>query len=176
MNRVGQGGWHRLVRYVPAEAEQQHVSVRTVRTVGDCACAPLVRHVPCVNRSGSYRMAIVHSLNAAPMENISEESRYRLLRYLADHPEASQRDLARELGISLGKANYCLKALIEKGLVKVGNFKNSRNKSAYLYILTPRGIEDKVATTRAFLSRKIAQYDLLAREIDRLTVEVGELK
>jgi EPS-associated MarR family transcriptional regulator len=109
------------------------------------------------------------------MHLINEEARYRLLKYLADHPEASQRDVARELGISLGKVNYCLKALIGKGWIKARNFRNSRNKSAYVYVLTPKGIEEKLDVTRAFLRRKVAEYDTLVKEIETLTAEVGEL-
>jgi len=106
---------------------------------------------------------------------LSQDNRYRLLKYLAEHPEATQRELARELGMSLGKANYCLKALMAKGWVKVRNFRNSNKKAAYLYILTPKGIEEKVNVTSAFLRRKLAEYDLLSQEIDRLTEEVKEL-
>lgn len=109
------------------------------------------------------------------MHLINEEVRYRLLKYLADHPEASQRDVARELGISLGKVNYCLKALIEKGWIKARNFRNSRKKSAYVYVLTPKGIDEKIDVTRAFLRRKVAEYDTLVKEIETLTAEVGEL-
>ena len=107
--------------------------------------------------------------------SISHEVRYRILKYLADHPDASQRELARELGVSLGKANYCLRALIAKGWVKVRNFSRSQTKSAYLYILTPKGIEAKVNVTAEFLSRKMSEYDLLAREIESLTRELDEL-
>jgi EPS-associated MarR family transcriptional regulator len=82
---------------------------------------------------------------------LTDEVRYRLLKYLAEHPHASQRELARELGISLGKANYCLRALVEKGWVKFRNFKNSENKSAYAYVLTRRGLQEKVNVTTAFL-------------------------
>src|SRR2546430_16917008 len=110
------------------------------------------------------------------MNGIPEETRYHLLKHLAEHPEASQRDLARELDVSVGKVNYCINALIEKGLVKVRNFKNSRKKSAYLYVLTPRGLEEKVNLTYSFLRRKMAEYDLLTKEIERLTTEVGELE
>ncbi len=105
----------------------------------------------------------------------NQEIRYRLLKYLAEHPEATQRELAQELGVSLGKANYCLKALMAKGWVKVRNFRNSKKKAAYLYILTPKGIEEKVNVTSAFLRRKVAEYDLLSKEIERLTAEVREL-
>jgi EPS-associated MarR family transcriptional regulator len=106
---------------------------------------------------------------------LSQEVRYRLLKYLADHPDATQRDLARELGISLGKVNYCLKALITRGLVKARNFQKSNHKAAYLYILTPRGIEEKVSVTSAFLRRKLAEYAVLTDEIERLRGEVSEL-
>ena len=103
---------------------------------------------------------------------ISDELRYRLLNHLAAHPDASQRDLARELGVSVGKVNYCLRALIQKGLLKVSNFTNSHRKSAYLYVLTPRGIEEKINVTYQFLRCKIAEYDVLVKEIDRLREEV----
>lgn len=106
---------------------------------------------------------------------ISDDVRYLLLRYLSAHPEASQRELARELGISLGKVNYCLHALMEKGLVKVRNFKRSPNKSAYAYVLTPKGIEDKVEVTATFLRRKLAEHELLVREIETLRAEVRAL-
>jgi EPS-associated MarR family transcriptional regulator len=107
--------------------------------------------------------------------SISDEVRYRLLRYLTDHPDASQREVARALGISLGKVNYCLRALMERGWVKVRNFRKSRNKSAYAYVLTPKGMEEKASVTYAFLRRKIAEYDALEQEIERLSAEVEAL-
>ena len=103
---------------------------------------------------------------------ITHEVRYRLLKYLGDHPDATQRELANELDVSVGKINYCLQALIAKGWVKARNFRKSNHKSAYLYILTPNGIEEKVSVTSSFLRRKIAEYDLLKQEIDRLSAEV----
>jgi len=106
---------------------------------------------------------------------VSQEVRYRLLKYLADHPDVTQRELARNLGISLGKANYCLRALMEKGLLKVRNFSNSKRKEAYVYVLTPQGIEEKINVTYAFLRRKISEYDLLSKEIEKLTDEVRSL-
>jgi len=106
---------------------------------------------------------------------LTAEVRYRLLKYLAEHPEASQRDLARELGVSVGKVNYCLRALIEKGWVKARNFRNSRHKAAYLYVLTPNGVEEKVNVTATFLRRKLDEYEMLSKEIERLTREVSEL-
>jgi EPS-associated MarR family transcriptional regulator len=106
---------------------------------------------------------------------LTAEARYRLLSYLADHPEASQRELARQLGVSLGKINYCLRALMEKGWVKARNFRNSNHKAGYLYVLTAKGLEEKVNVTSAFLRRKLDEYDLLTKEIERLTREVSEL-
>ncbi len=109
------------------------------------------------------------------MHTISDEVRYRLLKFLAEHPQASQRDLARELDVSVGKVNYCLKALMRKGWLKAKNFTNSRKKSAYLYLLTPKGIEEKVDLTYRFLQIKMQEYDDLAIEIERLTEEVRDL-
>jgi len=106
----------------------------------------------------------------------ADEIRYRLLKYLDEHPEATQRELAGELGVSLGKVNYCLRALIAKGLIKARNFRNSNKKTAYLYILTRRGLDEKINVTVAFLRRKRSEYDLLAKEIERLTEEVGRLE
>src|SRR5579859_3691680 len=99
------------------------------------------------------------------MHTVSQEIRYRLLKYLDEHPDATQRQLARELGISVGKANYCVRALVEKGWVKVRNFRHTKRKSAYGYILTPRGIKEKIDVTHAFLTRKVAEYDVIRREI-----------
>ena len=103
---------------------------------------------------------------------LSDEIRYRLLSYLQEHPEASQRELAAFLGVSLGKVNYCIKSLVRKGLVKMRNFRKSKNKFAYMYVLTPKGIEEKFSVTRRFLHRKVAEYEAMALEIDRLTNEL----
>lgn len=107
--------------------------------------------------------------------HISQEVRYRLLKYLSDHPDATQRQVAQHLGVSVGKVNYCLRALVEKGLLKVRNFRNARNKAAYAYLLTPQGIEEKVDVTSAFLRRKVAEYELLQKEIETLSAEVEEI-
>jgi EPS-associated MarR family transcriptional regulator len=106
---------------------------------------------------------------------ISDENRYLLLRHLEQSPEASQRELARHLGISVGKVNYCLHALIERGLLKVRNFRNSKNKLTYAYHLTPNGIEEKVNLTYAFLRRKMAEYDTLSEEIEQLRREIEQI-
>jgi EPS-associated MarR family transcriptional regulator len=104
-----------------------------------------------------------------PMEDIH----FRLLRLLETRPDLSQRDLARELGTSLGKANYCLNALIDKGLVKVRNFRNNQNKLGYAYLLTPRGIDSKATIAVQFLKRKMAEYEMLKQEIEQLQRELG---
>ncbi|MDH5546795.1 MAG: MarR family EPS-associated transcriptional regulator [Gammaproteobacteria bacterium] len=103
---------------------------------------------------------------------MTEEIRYKILKILSDNPDVSQRELAESLGISLGKANYCLKALKEKGLVKARNFKNNPVKRGYLYILTPKGIEEKAKVTARFFKRKIEEYELLKEEIEQLRREV----
>lgn len=95
------------------------------------------------------------------------------MRYLDEHPHASQRELARELGVSVGKVNYCLRALIEKGSVKMRNFRKSSSKLTYAYILTPKGIEEKVSVTSAFLRRKMAEYEIISAEIERLSRELA---
>jgi len=100
------------------------------------------------------------------------DAHYRLLKLLETRPHLSQRELARELGISLGKINYCLAALIDRGWVKARNFRGSRNKLGYAYLLTPRGIEEKAVLTANFLRRKVAEYDVLKKEIAQLQREV----
>ena len=105
---------------------------------------------------------------------LTDETRYRILKLLESDPYASQRRIADELGISLGRVNFCLKALISKGLVKVNNFRNSANKRAYLYLLTPRGIEEKAMVTARFLRVKLAQYEALQRELEELRREAAK--
>ena len=100
------------------------------------------------------------------------EIHLKLLRAIEANPAASQRELSQALGVSLGKANYCLKALVEKGWVKAGNFKANPDKVAYLYLLTPQGLEAKAALTVNFLRRKQAEYEALKSEIAALEREV----
>jgi EPS-associated MarR family transcriptional regulator len=101
----------------------------------------------------------------------SDDVRYRLMRLLETNPEMSQRDVARELGISLGKVNYCLRALVQRGWIKATNFTNSRNKAAYMYLLTPRGIEAKAKITMQFLQTKMREYEELKVEIEQIRHE-----
>jgi len=94
-----------------------------------------------------------------------EESYFNVLRIIKNKPNYSQRELARDLGFSLGKLNYCLKELKLKGLIKIKNFKNNPNKLGYLYILTPKGISAKTRLTIDFMKRKIKEYDELKKEL-----------
>ena len=102
-----------------------------------------------------------------------DELRLRVLRALEANPELSQRQLASELGVSLGGVNYALKALVERGFVKAGNFRKSGNKVAYLYVLTPQGVAEKASLATAFLGRKLEEYEVLTQEIEALKGEVG---
>lgn len=106
--------------------------------------------------------------------NLESEEVLKVLREITKNPEMTQRELSSRLGISLGKVNFLLKALIDKGHIKVDNFKKSNNKSAYLYFLTPKGVEEKARITYRFLRRKLREYDELEQEIRRLEQEVGE--
>ena len=101
-----------------------------------------------------------------------DELRLRVLRALEANPELTQRQLAAELGVSLGGVNYALKALMERGFVKADNFRKSGNKVAYLYVLTPRGVAEKASLATAFLGRKLAEYEALKQEIEALRAEV----
>jgi EPS-associated MarR family transcriptional regulator len=106
--------------------------------------------------------------------NLEKEEVLQVLREIKSDPEMTQRELSVKLGISLGKVNFIMKALIHRGFIKVDNFKKSNNKSAYLYFLTPKGVEEKARITYRFLRRKIKEYDELEQEIRRLEQEVGE--
>ena len=103
---------------------------------------------------------------------MNQEIHLKVLRKLEENPDITQRQLAQQLGVSLGKVNYCLKALIDKGFVKARNFKNSDNKRAYLYVLTPIGIEEKSRISVSFLRRKLSEYDQLKIEIEELRAEI----
>lgn len=105
---------------------------------------------------------------------LQEDVHFRVLRILQENPEISQRELADELGVALGRVNYILSALTEKGLVKIRNFRNSQNKVRYAYILTPEGILQKAQLTAGFLRRKMAEYEALCTEIETLRAEVGD--
>jgi EPS-associated MarR family transcriptional regulator len=105
---------------------------------------------------------------AKTLKPINPDVHFRLLSLLEEEPELTQRELAGKLGISLGGVNYCLKALIEIGHIKAGNFSKNPNKSVYLYLLTPKGISEKTKLTAGFLKRKMAEYRLLKKEIETI--------
>lgn len=111
-----------------------------------------------------------------PTPSSSEELELAAMRAVVDSPAVSQRILARTLGLSLGKTNFLLRALLEKGLVKVENFRRSDNKLAYLYLLTPSGALTKARLTQTYLQRKEEEYARLQEEIARLRAEIEEHK
>ena len=104
---------------------------------------------------------------------LQEDTYFRVLRMLQDNPDMTQREIAEKLGISTSGLNYCLKALIDKGLVKVHNFSQSKNKFGYIYVLTPQGIAEKAVLTGRFMKRKMTEYDQLQAEIEVLKAEMA---
>lgn len=112
----------------------------------------------------SYRMS-------SRRAKLQEETHFRVLRLLQENPETSQRELAEAVGVSVGGMHYMLSALIDKGLVKLANFTSAADKRRYAYVLTPKGIARKASLTRAFLVRKIEEYEALSKEIEELKKE-----
>ncbi len=104
------------------------------------------------------------------MPALTDSQRLEILKLLQDQPQISQRDLAQAMGVSLGKANYCLKALMDKGLVKLEKFRANPDKRQYAYLLTPAGLREKTRITLAFLKRKVVEYEALKIEIEQLRV------
>jgi EPS-associated MarR family transcriptional regulator len=113
-------------------------------------------------------------MNASGFPSLQEENHLKVLRLLEVNPQLSQRDLADALGISLGKTNYCLKALLGKGFIKMQSFNKSQNKLAYAYLLTSTGITEKAGLTVRFLARKMAEFESLTLEIEALKAEVNQ--
>ena len=109
-------------------------------------------------------------------EKSSHDNDLRVLRYLQERQKVSQRELSQFLGISLGKVNFILKALIDKGIVKARNFVNNKNKRAYAYFLTKEGFEEKARLTIRFFKRKSKEYDDLRHELEELEEEIGKTK
>ena len=105
---------------------------------------------------------------------IQEDTYFRVMLILQENPDLTQRELAEKLGVSVGGLNYCLKALMDKGWVKMQNFQNSKNKFKYVYLLTPQGIAERVALTSRFLDRKMQEYEALKAEIDSLHQDVQQ--
>ena len=116
---------------------------------------------------------IMHTPDERHLQN---EEMLKVLREINNNPEMTQRELSSKLGISLGKVNFLVKALVQRGLIKVHNFKKSNNKIAYLYFLTPQGLEEKTKTAYLFLKRKIHEYEKLEEEIRQLKKEAGDVE
>lgn len=140
-------------------------------------CVPL-RHISSPRLIRFTRSAVALACRqavemASRRNEFQEDLTLRALRLIGENPTISQRDLASRVGISVGAAHYCLTALAEKGLIKLGNFQASKNKRGYAYILTPKGIAAKAQLTVSFLRRKLAEYDALKAEIADLEREVG---
>ena len=122
---------------------------------------------------GSPCAVAMADLEVSDQQNrLKTEARFRMLRLLEQNPEMSQRDLAGAVGISTGSTHYILRALIDKGLVKLGNFTACRHKRRYAYVLTPKGVALRAALTREFLAHKIREYDALKSEIEMLSREL----
>jgi EPS-associated MarR family transcriptional regulator len=119
-----------------------------------------------------HNMVCVHAMNT----DASPEIRYRIFKILDNNPHLTQRQMAGEMGISLGKFNYCLTELVKKGFVKMDRFRSSANKTAYMYLLTPRGLEEKARVTSRFLHRKMEEFTAIKKEIAKLTIEVRDQK
>jgi EPS-associated MarR family transcriptional regulator len=120
-----------------------------------------------------------HALGKSPLlfmtsrqAKLQEDTYFRVMRILQEKPDLNQRELAEKLGISVGGLNYCLKALMKKGMVKMKCFSSSKNKFGYVYLLTPTGIAEKAAITNRFLQRKMDEYAALKAEIDAIRLEV----
>jgi len=111
---------------------------------------------------------------ASRQAQIQEDTYFRVMRILQENPDLTQRELADQLGVSVGGLNYCLKALMDKGWVKMQNFQNSKNKFKYVYLLTPQGIAERVALTSRFLDRKMQEYEALKAEIESLHQDVQQ--
>ncbi len=110
------------------------------------------------------------------MAGFQEEIQFEVLRRLHQTPQVSQRALAKDLGVGLGTINFCFQALVEKGLVKMQNFSQSKNKLRYAYLLTPAGMAEKSKLTAEFLKRKVAEYETLQAEIESLKAEINSSK
>jgi len=102
----------------------------------------------------------------------NKDIRLDLLRKIESNPEYTQRELSKEMGVSLGKINYCMKKLTDRGWVKLTNFSNSSNKFGYMYLLTPKGIEQKAKFTTSFLKTKIKEFEMLRDEISKLKLDL----
>jgi EPS-associated MarR family transcriptional regulator len=127
-----------------------------------------------IQHGGSVDKPLSNLIKISPATTLHEESHLKVLRLLESNPHMSQRDLSEALGVSLGKTNYCIKALLDKGLIKMQNFRNNKNKLAYVYLLTPLGVEQKARMTVEFLQIKVWEYERLCTEIAELKREAEQ--
>ena len=118
---------------------------------------------------------LIFNFHLFPTLMNNQDIRLDLLRKLESNPQFTQRELSREMGVSLGKVNYCMKKLTKKGLIKLTNFTHNPNKMGYAYLLTSQGIEEKSRLTFSFLKRKIVEYEILKKEINALKIESEEM-
>ncbi|WP_341863263.1 MarR family EPS-associated transcriptional regulator [Gymnodinialimonas sp. 57CJ19] len=132
--------------------------------------------LPAGRRKGSATAVAFEDHCHMTRSQLQEDMHFRILRLLQDNPEMSQRDLAKAVGVSVGRMNYVLNALVDKGLVKLGNFTGAKDKRRYAYVLTPKGIAKRAALTRSFLARKMAEYEALKAEIEALSSEMDPLQ
>lgn len=123
-----------------------------------------VRHLPC----GSCGPISTQNMTNQKVSDQREDIHFRILHLLEERPDASQREMAQALGVSLGAVNFCLRALVEKGHLKIANFRASKNKLGYVYVLTPEGISSRAGLSVRFIQRKLAEYDAIKAEIERL--------
>ena len=114
------------------------------------------------------------NLMTSRQAKLQEDTYFRVMRILQDNPDLTQRELAEKLGISVGGLNYCLKALMDKGLVKMKNFANSKNKFGYIYVITPLGIAENARLTSKFLQRKLKEYEVIRDEIESIRKELDK--
>ena len=121
------------------------------------------------DRAVAYSIFLYFSMN-------KDQVHFDLLRKLEANPKYTQRELSKEMGVSLGKVNYCINKLITKGWVKLSNFRRNPNKVGYIYLLTPKGVEEKTRLTFAFLKIKMDEYEMLKEEISSLEKDTEQLK
>jgi EPS-associated MarR family transcriptional regulator len=127
------------------------------------------------NTVGRWLAKYSANMTTTRQKKLQEDTRFRVLSLLESQPEINQRNMAKALGISLGGVNYCLRALVEKGLIKVHNFQANENKLGYVYLLTPHGLAEKFSLTASFLQRKQQEYVALKAEIEALQKTVAGL-
>ena len=147
----------------------------SVHSLNESDWVSVIWHVGCCAKLKLFLTNVIYVSvhNARQMKQLHEETHLKVLRLVEATPQINQRQLAAALGVSLGKTNFCLKALLEKGLLKMQNFQNSKQKLAYAYLLTPDGMVAKAELTRRFLKRKIEEYEQIEAEIELLKQEVA---